>query len=206
MPRIEFAVLEITCVAGLTAVRVCVTKRICLYDLLCSNIRDDIKESASLSFLFNAEDSDRVTFAQLFQVSILLIPNFGPPIAACAVREVLSEIAHENVSEQPTIIVPFIMKDSKFNREAMNLSSFEQNVALFGAAIGATTDFTQAMIAKVATVSSTLQLNCEPLACLLHMVRVLGVPTVLLIASDSQNWNRRSTNYELEVSLKYIFS
>ena len=135
----------------------------------------------------------------IIQVSILLIPNYEPPIAACAVREILSAISSGNVSDQPVIILPFIMKALKFNREMTNLSSSRQEVTLHAAEIGATTEFTRALVAGIANVSSSLQLNSEPLACLLHMVRVLVVPTVLLIASDGQNQKERSTDYEIEV-------
>jgi len=135
------------------------------------------------------------------QVSILLLPNYEPPIAACAVREVLSSIVSENLSGQPTIILPFVMKTLKFNRELVKLSSSKE-VELYAAEIGSTTDFTQAMTAGLTTISSSLQLNCEPLACLLHMVRVLCVPTVLLIGSDGQSQNQSSTEYELEALSK----
>lgn len=136
------------------------------------------------------------------QVSIVLLPNYGPPIAACAVREVLSAIASENLSGQPTITLPFIMGVLKFNGEMMNLPSSKQEVALYAAKIGATTDFTSAVVAKVVTISSSLQLNCEPMACLVHMVRVLGMPTVLLIASNGQPQSRSTGNYELEALCK----
>lgn len=95
------------------------------------------------------------------------------------------------------------MKNLKFNRELVKLSSKE--VDLYAAEIGSTTDFSQAMIAGITTISPSLQLNCEPLACLLHMVHVLCTHTVLLIASDGQSQNQRSTEYELEVTWKYNF-
>lgn len=136
------------------------------------------------------------------QVSVILLPNFGPPIAACAVREVLSAIVSESHSGQLTIILPSIMKVLKINGEVMHLPSSELEIALYAAEIGATTDFTQALIAKATSISSSLQLNCEPLACLVHMIRVLGMPSVLLVASDGRSQNRRTADYELEALCK----
>ncbi|ONK79329.1 uncharacterized protein A4U43_C01F5260 [Asparagus officinalis] len=121
------------------------------------------------------------------QVSILLLPNYEPPIAACAVREVLSSILSDNLSGQPTIVLPFVMKSLKFNQDIE---------------IEARTDFAQAMLSEVTKTSSPVQLNCEPSACLLHMVRVLRLPTVLLIASDGQSQNKRAIEYELEALCK----
>lgn len=139
-------------------------------------------------------------------MSILLLPNYEPPIAACAVREVLSSILSDNLSGQPTIVLPFVMKSLKFNQDIIKLSSSQQEVTLYAAEIEARTDFAQDMVSEVTKISSSVQLNCEPSACLLHMVRVLRLPTVLLIASDGQSQNKRAIEYELEVFSIVIFS
>lgn len=130
------------------------------------------------------------------QVSILLLPNYGPPIAACAVKEVLALISSEESANHTTIILPYVMKALKINRELANPASSEQKVMLYGAEIGGTTDLSQSMIAETATPPS-LQIHCESLACLLQIVRVLNVPTVL-VASRAQHRSKRSADQELE--------
>ncbi|KAJ6818827.1 uncharacterized protein M6B38_131575 [Iris pallida] len=135
------------------------------------------------------------------QVSILLIPNYAPPIAACAVREVLSFCTTEDIADMPVIIVPSIMKALKFNRERTNVSSSsEQEVTIYGAEIGGTTSFTQAMVTGTTAIPPSIRMDSEPLACLLPMARVLRLPTVLLIASGGQS--QRSTDYELQATEK----
>lgn len=136
------------------------------------------------------------------QVSILLLPNYQPPIAACAVKEVLSSVVSENHHETPTIIAPFIMRASKSNREIMKRSSPENKSTLCAAEVGPRNDFIQTMIAGISTISAPLNLECEPLACLLYMVRVLSIPTVFLIASDGEFPNKLSSNYEVEALCK----
>ncbi|XP_008803175.1 uncharacterized protein LOC103716790 [Phoenix dactylifera] len=131
------------------------------------------------------------------QVSILLLPNYGPPIAACAVKEVLALISSEESPNQPIIILPYVMKALKVNQELANPASSEQKVMLCGAEIQGTTDIFQSMIAETATAPSSLQIHCESLACLLQMVRVLNLPTVL-IASCARDQSKRSADQELE--------
>lgn len=131
------------------------------------------------------------------QVSVLLLPNYGPPIAACAVKEVLALISSEETSSHPTIILPFVMKTLKFNQEWVNPASSEHKVMLYGAEIGGTTETIQAIIAKTATPPPSMQIHCESLACFIQMVRVLNLPT-LLIASGAQHQSKRSADQELE--------
>lgn len=138
--------------------------------------------------------------AKSFQVSILLLPNYGPPIAACAVKEVLALISSEEIFNHTTIILPYVMKALKVNQDLANPASSEQKVMLYGAEIGGTNDIIQSMIAETASPTS-LQIHCESLACLLPMVRVLNLPAVL-IASCAQDQSKRSADQELEVSRK----
>ncbi|XP_073113660.1 uncharacterized protein [Elaeis guineensis] len=134
--------------------------------------------------------------ARQFSVSILLLPNYGPPIAACAVKEVLALISSEESSNHTTIILPYVMKALMVNQELANPASSERKVMLYGAEIGGTTDIIQSMIAETAT-PPLLQIHCESLACLLQMVRVLNLPTVL-IASHAPDQSKRSAGQEFE--------
>ncbi|KAJ8620182.1 hypothetical protein MRB53_028711 [Persea americana] len=121
------------------------------------------------------------------KVSILLLQKYEPPIAACAVNEVLqSIIIGANSFDLPTVILPFIVSAQKINREMTHSTLTDQKVTIYGAQIGNTADFTQTMISGLPSPSPSLPISCESLACLLQLVRVLKLPTVVLIGSSSQ--------------------
>ncbi|PKA51204.1 hypothetical protein AXF42_Ash010644 [Apostasia shenzhenica] len=119
------------------------------------------------------------------QVTILLVPNYEPPIAACAVNEILSWTTSESFCVQPTIIVPYITKSLKNDQELINSTTSEKQTTLYAAVIGSRNDLTGAVCAGTMSSPPTFRLYCETLACLLQMVRVLKLTTVFLIASAS---------------------
>ncbi|XP_072972764.1 uncharacterized protein [Typha angustifolia] len=119
------------------------------------------------------------------QVSVLLLPNYEPPVAACVMNEVLALITLNDFSDPPILILPFIARSLKANHAVLHRSG--QIVTLYGAPIGATSDFSQSLLDGITAPPPSLQIKSEPLACLLQMVRVLNISTVLLIASNGQN-------------------
>ncbi|WOL12091.1 hypothetical protein Cni_G20855 [Canna indica] len=127
------------------------------------------------------------------QVSIFLLQNYRTPIAACAIKELLSSI-----SGRPTIVLPYVMKSLKVNKEAASELSAKKEVTLYAAEIGGSSELTKAMISGAISAPPSLQIHCEALACLMPMARVLNFPTVLLIASGGQRPNRGVSNPELE--------
>lgn len=139
------------------------------------------------------------TILNFFQVSILLLPNYEPPVAACAIREILATIVSDKSSEPPTLIVPYVAKTVKHNYEVRIQTPFEQEGKVYGAEVGVSTEFTKVMLAATARPPPSLQIHCEALACLLHMVRVLKLPAFVLIAASGQNQTKRSSEYVPEV-------
>lgn len=133
-----------------------------------------------------------------FQVSILLLEKYEPPIAACAVNEVLqSIIIGENSSDLPTVVLPFTVAAQKIIREMTQSTLTDQKVTIYGAQLGNTTDFTETMISEIPSPPPSLPISCESLACFLQLVRVLKLPTVVLIGSSSQP--ERTTEQDLLV-------
>ncbi|MQL80909.1 hypothetical protein Taro_013377, partial [Colocasia esculenta] len=115
----------------------------------------------------------------LRHVSIVLLPNYQPPVAACAVNEILASIMSDNSSELPTVIAPLFLLSQKFTQESVNLKSSGGGVAIFGVGIGHVTESDQAMLVGIPRPPPSLQVNCETLACLLQMIQVLKIPTIV---------------------------
>ncbi|XP_043693718.1 uncharacterized protein LOC122644168 [Telopea speciosissima] len=133
-----------------------------------------------------------------YKLSILLLQEYELPLVSCAVHEVLSAITGENSSIVPTIIVPFLVA-AKLKSETANPAINGQRITLCGTEIGPATGFTQAVVAKSCKPPSSLQIHNETLACLLQLVRILKLPTVLLIGSRGQHQSQITTDEEMEV-------
>lgn len=108
------------------------------------------------------------------------MPNFEPPVAACAVNEILGSVLPENSSDLPVIIVPTFEPSLKINQESKKPKLFDSRVGIFGVEIGLVTDTTQAMLTGIPKPPSSLRLSCETLACLLQMIRVFKIPSLLI--------------------------
>jgi hypothetical protein len=141
------------------------------------------------------------------QVSLLLMQTYGPPVLACAVNEVLSHITGEKLSSMPTLIVPLVLASSKFKWESKPLTTDESKASIYGIQIGPETDVTQAMAARTQKVPSSLQIHHEPSACLLHLVRVLKLPTFVLIGPiRGRRVSDKALGEELEVFILWLLS
>ncbi|KAF6145132.1 hypothetical protein GIB67_013483 [Kingdonia uniflora] len=134
-----------------------------------------------------------------YQVSVLLMQSYDPPVVACAINEVLASITGEDRSTKPTIVLPFFASESKLSNDMFNISSSNKKIALYGTHLGPETEFTQAIIGGTKKPLSSLQIQFEPLACLIHFICVLNLPTVLLIGPRREHPTRRSTDEQLEV-------
>lgn len=129
------------------------------------------------------------------QVSFFVLPDYKPPVAACAMNEILALVSSEAPSTQPTLIVPFMTRSPNYYHGAKT----GQLATLHGAEIGATTEFTQMLVDGTTKLPQSLQVRSEPILCLLEMVRVLNIPTVILFASGGQHQGKSSTDVDLEV-------
>ncbi|KAJ1279717.1 hypothetical protein BS78_04G176500 [Paspalum vaginatum] len=130
------------------------------------------------------------------QVSIFVLPDYKPPLAACVMNEVLELISSEATSTERVLIVPFITRSSGYHHEMEHAT--KRSAVLYGAEIGAATDFTHLFVDGITEPPTSLQIRSEPILCLLEMVRVLKMPTVLVI-SGVQKQSKSSTASDLEV-------
>ncbi|KAK1311179.1 hypothetical protein QJS10_CPA08g01746 [Acorus calamus] len=132
------------------------------------------------------------------ELSILLLPNYEPPVAACAVNEILESILAEKTAFQPTFILPIISLVPKLNSEMGNLTSSEKNVTVFGFHVGSATKSTDALTAGIPVLPSSWRIPSESLACLVQLVRVLKLPTVMLVASSGHQQIGKTAYQEVE--------
>ncbi|KAL5972412.1 hypothetical protein ACLOJK_041666 [Asimina triloba] len=153
-----------------------------------------IKDTKASGDIVNFVDSQGLS-----QVSVILLQNYEPPFAVCAVNEVLASIMVEKSSDVPTLILPSFVSAQKVNREMANSTQTNQKGPVYGAQIGFKTDFTEALTGGIQEAPPSLQVSCEPLAGLLQLVHVLKLPTVVLIGSIGQQQAGRTEDQEIEV-------
>ncbi|KAI3457696.1 hypothetical protein Pfo_014359 [Paulownia fortunei] len=133
-----------------------------------------------------------------YEVSILLLQNYEPPILACALNEVLLKLAGEDLSTMPTLIVPFVVPESKLKQEN-KYSGRSDKISVYGIKFGPTTDVTEALSSKLLKPPPCLQIYHEDLAMVLHLVNVMKLPTVVLIGLSDQRISSKNSKEELEV-------
>jgi hypothetical protein len=132
-----------------------------------------------------------------YQVTILLMEDYEPPVLACAVNEVLASIKEESLSMMPTIVLPIVVSAAKLKLER-KFSTTSDKVSIYGVQIGPETDITRTMVAKTQKPPLSLQIHHETLACFIQLVRVLDLPTCVLIGQSSEQFQKTSGE-ELEV-------
>jgi len=137
-----------------------------------------------------------------WQVSIFVVPDYKPPLAACVMNEVLELISVESTSTERVLTVPFITRSSSYHHGMEH--STKALPVLHGAEIGATTDFTHLLVDGTTKPPTSLQIRSEPIVCLLEMVQVLKMPTVLLVTSGGQQQGKSSTVSDVEVILSTL--
>ncbi|KAL9453898.1 hypothetical protein AB3S75_009491 [Citrus x aurantiifolia] len=133
-----------------------------------------------------------------YQVSVLLLQNYEPPALVCAISEVLAQLNCET-STLPLLLAPFVVESSKLKGQEKSLAASESKVSLYGLQIGLETDITQAMAARTQKAPSSLQIHCEPLACFLQLVRILKLPTFILIGQRTTSHSNKTSRGELQI-------
>ncbi|XP_057429031.1 uncharacterized protein LOC130722353 [Lotus japonicus] len=129
----------------------------------------------------------------IYQVSVVVMQHYEPPVLACALNEVLNEIAGDKSSSVPSLLVPFLVESSKVKGQSKSLRSDEGKPLILGIQVGQSTDVMQALLKKTQEIPSSLQIQHETLTFLLHFVRVMKLPTFFLIGQTSQHLDNKST-------------
>ncbi|XP_015080425.1 uncharacterized protein LOC107024060 [Solanum pennellii] len=132
------------------------------------------------------------------EVSLLLLENYEPPTLACALNEVLALLVGDGLSNMPTVIAPFFVAASKLKMENRPSVSVD-NRSVYGLQVGASSDLTKALCTNLQSPPPSLQIFNEQLACLLQLVRVLKMPTYVIIGKKGQNLHRKTSEEEHEV-------
>lgn len=119
-----------------------------------------------------------------YEVSVLLLEDYKPPILVCALNEVLGSLFGGNASGVPSLVIPFVVASSKHKLE--NKNSLEiHKYSLYGIQFGPTTESIEALAIKVQKPPLSLQIHHEQLACLLQLVRVSKIPTFVIVGCHS---------------------
>ncbi|OIT00028.1 PREDICTED: uncharacterized protein LOC109228610 [Nicotiana attenuata] len=132
------------------------------------------------------------------QVSVLLLENYEPPTLACALNEVLSMLVGDGSSNMPTIVAPFLVADTKLKMENRTSLGVD-NISVYGLQVGASSGLTKALVTNLRSPPPSLQIFHEQLACLLQLVRVLNLPTLVIIGRKGRKLHRKTSEEELEV-------
>ncbi|XP_068302543.1 uncharacterized protein [Pyrus communis] len=122
-----------------------------------------------------------------YEVSVLLMEYYEPPILACGINEVLAQLAGRNSSSVSTVVAPFFLESSKLKGESKSATKFESKCSLYGIEIGSETAISKAMATKTQKPPPSLQIHHEHLACFLQFVRILKLPTYVLIRQIGQH-------------------
>ncbi|XP_027338885.1 uncharacterized protein LOC113852729 isoform X2 [Abrus precatorius] len=154
-----------------------------------------IKASATVSHFVDNQGT--------YKVSIVVMQHYEPPVLACALNEVLNNIAGDKSSLMPTLLVPFLVESSKVKGQSKSLRSDESKPLIFGIRIGENTDIMQALLNKTHEPPPSLQIQLETFACFLHFVRVIHVigeilasTTGLQFSKERVVWNPKKTSGE----------
>lgn len=133
----------------------------------------------------------------------MVLPNYAPPVAACAINEIVGSITWANFSHLPVLILPLITKTLNADHEVAHRAKSAEAITIYGAQIGDANNSADTLVSGLAVPPPSFQIRSEPLACLVQVVRVSKLPTVLLIAPSSEQQSKGSADRELEVRLKF---
>ncbi|CAO2816422.1 unnamed protein product [Amaranthus hypochondriacus] len=109
----------------------------------------------------------------VLQISLLLVNCYEPPLLSCVVNEILRTIRAGSSSSTVCLTVPCILPAAKLIKGKRS--------SVYGIHIGPTTKFTEDITKAVEKPPLSLQINYEPLACLVQFVNCLKFPTAVLI-------------------------
>ncbi|KAG9136649.1 hypothetical protein Leryth_004425 [Lithospermum erythrorhizon] len=150
----------------------------------------DLKASGKIFHFFKSDDS--------YEVSIMLMENYEPPLLACALNEVLASLIRDNASTIPTIVVPFMLTESKLKMDKKDSSALAE-VSVYGFRLGPKTGLTDSLCSKLRKPPPSLQINHECLNCALQLLRVLPLPSLVLIGVTDQYKSQKTSDEELQV-------
>lgn len=122
--------------------------------------------------------------------------NYEPPILACALHEVLLKLSGDDHSTVPTLVVPFVLPESKLKIEH-KYSGKSDKASVFGMKLGPKSDVSELLSSRLQKSPPFSQICHEELALFLHLVNVMKLPTVVLIGVTGQR--SKNSNEELEV-------
>ncbi|XP_028805000.1 uncharacterized protein LOC114759926 [Neltuma alba] len=134
-----------------------------------------------------------------FQVTLVLMQHYEPPVLACAVNEVLNKMAGDKSSLMPKLYIPIIVDSSQIKRDSKSLRSNETRALVYGIQISQEGETNETLLSKTVKPPSSLQIQHETLACCLHLLNVLKLPSFFLIGQTGQNLPNKSTE-EFEIT------
>ncbi|XP_051124819.1 uncharacterized protein LOC127247131 [Andrographis paniculata] len=132
-----------------------------------------------------------------YEVSIVILHKNEPPILACALNELLSELSRNALSKMPSLIIPFILPEYKLKQENKIESEM---VSVYGIKFGPTTDLTEALSSRLQKAPPYMQIYHEGLAELLHLANIVKLPTVVLVGVINQHRSNKTAREEIEVT------
>ncbi|KAG6572206.1 hypothetical protein SDJN03_28934, partial [Cucurbita argyrosperma subsp. sororia] len=139
----------------------------------------------------------------IYQVSVLILQSYEPPVLACAVDVVLSHIAGQRLpsssKSKPTLVVPSVITSSKLKWESKTNTKSDRTVLLYGTEVGPETDISRTMGAKVQKLPSTSQIYCEQLACLFHLIRILNIPAFFVVGQTGRSLSNQAAGEEIQI-------
>ncbi|GAA0151621.1 hypothetical protein LIER_10307 [Lithospermum erythrorhizon] len=150
----------------------------------------DLKASGKIFHFFKSDDS--------YEVSIMLMENYEPPLLACALNEVLASLIRDNASTIPTIVVPFMLTQSKLKMDKKDSSGLAE-VSVYGFGLGPKTGLMDSLCSKLRKPPPSLQINHECLNFALQLLRVFPLPSLVLIGVTDQYKSQKTSDEELQV-------
>ncbi|XP_031372373.1 uncharacterized protein LOC116187652 [Punica granatum] len=133
----------------------------------------------------------------VYKVSVLIMQTHTPPTLACALNEVLAQVISDEAETVPTLLVPFVASPSEIKCETRTPGK-SSKTSIYCMPVGPETSVPGAIFAKTEKTPSPLQIQHEPLACLLHFARVLKLPAIFLFGRKGVS-SERGSGDELEV-------
>lgn len=132
-----------------------------------------------------------------YEVTVLLLKKYDPPVLVCALNEVLASIKDETSSVFPTIVLPIVVPSSNLKVEKGFTSV--NHVSVYGLQVGADTETIRAVIGKTQNPPPSLQVHHEQLACFLHLIRALKLSSCVLIGQSGISVSSNSLKEEIEM-------
>ncbi|MCE0481320.1 hypothetical protein HAX54_038999 [Datura stramonium] len=107
----------------------------------------------------------------------------------CALNEVLALLVGDGLSNVLTIVAPFVMAATKLKMEN-RISVAVDNTSVYRLQVGASSGLTKALCSNLQSPPPWLQIFSEQLTCLFQLVRVLQMPTFVIIGKKGQKLHR----------------